>query len=116
MDQSSIIIKNWLNILISDTQIHQLQENLQSYLEDTFEYNPTKTFAVQGHRESNKNDGYSAFKVNIDDEEAEIVGYFHANQLVGNVLMKTKNSVELFFCKKGIRHGYARKLIFKGDN
>lgn len=112
MDQSSVIIKNWLNFLISDTQIHQLQENLQTYLEDTFEFNPSNTFALQGHQES---DGYSAFKVKIDNEEAEIVGYFHANQLVGNVLLKTDNSVELFFCKKGIRHGYARKLIFKGE-
>ena len=113
----SFVIEKWAKILEKNVQfINGLQDKFQEYFDskfeeevESFENDESDEIVFIGRVENGLKQGRGTLS-NLS-KGFSLEGFYFNDKLVGNVLLKKENgSKELFFCKKGVRHGYSRSL------
>jgi len=120
-----MMLKSWLQMIFGkngDKVVQKMQEWAQIKLDTAFDPDDSVKFLEQLPRDSwtfygNLVDGMKQSKGKVtwcckNGLKHELIGYFHDNELVGNIHTKhlDKNGIllsqELLFCKQGVLHGY----------
>jgi len=120
-----MMLKSWLQMIFGkngDKVVQKMQEWAQIKLDTAFDPDDSVKFLEQLPRDSwtfygNLVDGMKQSKGKVtwcskNGFKHELIGYFHDNELVGNIHTKHLDengillSQELLFCKQGVLHGY----------
>ncbi len=96
-------IERWLTLICQDQTVHSLQEEHQARFDGQFRQGEGPVSELLCPRPK---DGFVAIRDRHGGVETR--GFCFSGKLVANVSKVSAHSAELFFCKKGVRHGFSR--------